>query len=104
MTENEDNPEWVKEDFAQARPFKEVFPEQYQAWKNCGGRPEIERPKVHVGFGSPATWWKASKLLGRATTPASSRCCVRHLPRGSFDGPRARRGLEFRDLLSAEAR
>ena len=50
MAEDDDNPEWTKEDFAQARPFKEVFPAQHQAWKNRGGRPRAERPKVHVGF------------------------------------------------------
>ncbi len=44
-------PEWTKEDFARARPFKEVFPEQYASWvKNKGGRPPVEQPKVHIGF------------------------------------------------------
>jgi len=28
---DEDNPEWTAEDFARAKPFKEVFPEQYKA-------------------------------------------------------------------------
>ena len=50
MAEDDDNPEWTKDDFVQARPFKDVFPEQHQAWKNLGGRPRAERPKVHVGF------------------------------------------------------
>ena len=26
-----DNPEWTEEDFARARPFKEVFPDLYEA-------------------------------------------------------------------------
>jgi uncharacterized protein (DUF4415 family) len=65
MTENEDNPEWVKEDFAQARPFKEVFPEQYQAWKNCSVRPIIERPKVHVGFRLAADVVEGIKATGK---------------------------------------
>ena len=44
-----DVPELTDEDFAQAKPFKEVFPEQYRAWKKLG-RPPIESPKVHIGF------------------------------------------------------
>jgi uncharacterized protein (DUF4415 family) len=47
--EFDENPEWTKDDFARARPFKEGFPEQHAAWKR-GGRPPIERPKVHIGF------------------------------------------------------
>jgi uncharacterized protein (DUF4415 family) len=46
----DENPEWTEEDFARARPFKEGFPEQYKAWKNRGGRPPTEQPKVHIGF------------------------------------------------------
>jgi uncharacterized protein (DUF4415 family) len=47
----DDNPEWTKEDFARARPFKEGFPEQFAAWeKNKGGRPRSETPKVHIGL------------------------------------------------------
>jgi uncharacterized protein (DUF4415 family) len=44
-----DIPEWTAEDFARAKPFKEVFPEQYKAWKKMG-RPPVETPKVHIGF------------------------------------------------------
>ena len=44
-----DVPEATDEDFARARPFKEVFPEQYKAWKRMG-RPPVERPKVHISF------------------------------------------------------
>ena len=47
----DENPEWTKEDFARAKPFKEGFPEQYASWKkNKGGRPPLESPKVHIGF------------------------------------------------------
>ncbi len=49
LIDDEDNPEWTEEDFARARPFKEVFPEQYKAWKKLG-RPPVETPKVHIGF------------------------------------------------------
>jgi uncharacterized protein (DUF4415 family) len=49
LIDDEDNPEWTAEDFARARPFKEVFPEQYKAWKKLG-RPPVVTPKVHIGF------------------------------------------------------
>jgi hypothetical protein len=39
----------MAEDFARARPFKEVFPEQYAAWQKLG-RPPVVTPKVHIGF------------------------------------------------------
>jgi uncharacterized protein (DUF4415 family) len=43
-------PEWTAaEDFARAKPFKEVFPEQFEAWKRMG-RPPVAAPKVHIGF------------------------------------------------------
>jgi uncharacterized protein (DUF4415 family) len=45
----DENPEWTEEDFARARPFKEVFPEQFEAWKRRG-RPPVAAPKVHIGF------------------------------------------------------
>ena len=44
-----ENPEWTEEDFARARPFKEVFPEQFKAWKRIG-RPPVAAPKIHIGF------------------------------------------------------
>ncbi len=44
-----DVPEWTEEDFARARSFKEVFPEQYAAWKRRG-RPPVASPKRHIGF------------------------------------------------------
>jgi uncharacterized protein (DUF4415 family) len=46
---DDDIPELTDEDFARAKPFKEVFPEQHAAWKKRG-RPPVETPKVHVGF------------------------------------------------------
>jgi uncharacterized protein (DUF4415 family) len=44
-----DNPEWTADEFARAKPFREVFPEQYTAWKKIG-RPPVDKPKVHIGF------------------------------------------------------
>jgi uncharacterized protein (DUF4415 family) len=45
----DENPEWTKENFARAKPFKKVFPGQYEAWKKMG-RPRAEAPKKHIGF------------------------------------------------------
>ena len=45
----DENPEWTEEDFARAKPFKEVFPEQFEAWKRMGG-PPVAAPKIHIGF------------------------------------------------------
>ena len=47
----DENPEWTEANSARARPFREVFPAQYESWKaNKGGRPPVENPKVHIGF------------------------------------------------------
>ena len=51
----DENPEWTAEDFARAKPFSEVFPEQFKAWKRMG-RPPVEAPKIHIGFRLPPTW------------------------------------------------
>jgi uncharacterized protein (DUF4415 family) len=59
-----DNPEWTEADFARARPFKEVFPEQYKAWKRMG-RPPVETPKVHIGFRLAADVVSRIKATGR---------------------------------------
>ena len=49
LIDDEDNPELTDADFARAKPFSEVFPEQYKAWKKLG-RPPVATPKVHIGF------------------------------------------------------
>ena len=46
---DDDNPELTAEDFARAKPFKEVYPEHYKTWKKLG-RPPVVSPKVHIGF------------------------------------------------------
>lgn len=43
-----DNPEWTKEDFARARPFREVFPNLHASIKRSRGRPKVENPKEAV--------------------------------------------------------
>jgi uncharacterized protein (DUF4415 family) len=45
-----DVPELTDEGFARARPFKDVFPEQYAAWKKQRGRPPIEAPKKSLSL------------------------------------------------------
>ena len=62
---DDDTPELTDDDFARARPFKEAFPSQYQAWKNRGGRPPVERPKIHVGFRLAADVVEGIKATGR---------------------------------------
>jgi uncharacterized protein (DUF4415 family) len=47
---DDDNPEWTDADFARPRPFPEMFPELACKLRAQGGRPKLERPKVHVGF------------------------------------------------------
>jgi uncharacterized protein (DUF4415 family) len=48
---DDDAPELTDADLARAKPFKEVHPEIYEQWeRNKGGRPRVERPKVHIGL------------------------------------------------------
>ena len=45
----EENPEWTALSAAQAKPFSEVFPVQFESWTKQRGRPPAETPKVHIG-------------------------------------------------------
>lgn len=45
-----DSPEWTAEDFAQARPFAEVFPELAESIRRSRGRPKIEAPKQQISL------------------------------------------------------
>ena len=49
MAKDPENPELTKARFARAKPFKDLFPTQYKAWKRLG-RPPVAAPKVHIGF------------------------------------------------------
>ena len=60
----DENPEWSDEQFARARPFKEVFPEQYKAWKKPGPSP-AESPKVDIGFRLAADVVEGIKATGK---------------------------------------
>ena len=59
-----DVPEMSDADFERARPFKEAFPEQYEAWKKMG-RPRVAKPKVHIGFRLAADVVAAIRAAGR---------------------------------------
>jgi uncharacterized protein (DUF4415 family) len=58
--------EWTEADFARARPFEEVFPEQYRSWKRMGC-PPVETPKVHIGFRRAADVVSRIEATGRGS-------------------------------------
>lgn len=62
--ESVDVPEATDAEFAAAKPFKEVFPAQYKAWKKIG-RPPLAAPKVHIGFRLAAEVVHAIRASGR---------------------------------------
>ena len=62
--ESVDVPEATDAEFATARPFREVFPEQYKTWKRMG-RPPVAAPKVHIGFRLAADVVSAIRATGR---------------------------------------
>lgn len=64
MTKDADNPELTDADFARAKPFKELFPNQHKAWKRRG-RPPLETPKVHIGFRLAADVVSGIRATGR---------------------------------------
>ena len=45
-----DNPEWTAEDFAKARPFREVFPDLAASIDRVRGRPRVDNPKQQVSI------------------------------------------------------
>jgi uncharacterized protein (DUF4415 family) len=61
---DEENPEWTAKETAEARPFSEVFPAQFAAWKKRG-RPTLEAPKVHIGFRLAADVVRGIRATGR---------------------------------------
>ena len=61
---DEENPEWTAEKTTEARPFREVFPDQYAALKKRG-RPPVETPKVHIGFRLAADVVERVRASGR---------------------------------------
>jgi uncharacterized protein (DUF4415 family) len=45
-----DNPEWTEEDFKNARPFAEVFPELAESIRRARGRPAVEARKRQISL------------------------------------------------------
>ena len=43
-----DNPEWTEQDFRNARPFAEVFPDLAESIRRSRGRPALDNPKKQV--------------------------------------------------------
>jgi uncharacterized protein (DUF4415 family) len=64
MSDHDETPELSEEEFALAKSFKEVFPEQHRSWKRRG-RPPAEQPKIHVGFRLAADVVAGIKATGR---------------------------------------
>ncbi|HLY47133.1 MAG TPA: BrnA antitoxin family protein [Stellaceae bacterium] len=62
--ESVDVPEATDAEFATARPFREVLPAQFKAWKKMG-RPPVAAPKVHIGFRLAADVVSAIRATGR---------------------------------------
>ena len=81
----DENPEWTEEDFARARPFKEGFPEFYEAWKNKGGRPKVEQPKMHIGFRLSADVVNGVRASGPGYNARVERVLREALERGEFE-------------------
>ncbi len=53
IAEDPDNPEWTEEDFKQARPFREVFPDLAASIDRelaRRGRPPVENPRRQVSI------------------------------------------------------
>ena len=78
-----DVPEMTDEEFARARPFKEVFPEEYAAWKRLG-RPRLPTPKIHIGFRLAADVVDAIRASGRGYNARVEKVLRDALARGDF--------------------
>ena len=83
LVDDEDNPEWTDEDFARARPFKEVLPEMYAAWKRRG-RPPVETPKVHIGFRLAADVVEGIRATGKGYNGRVERVLREALAKGEL--------------------
>lgn len=45
-----DNPEWTEKDFAEARPFAEIFPDLAESIRRARGRPKLDTPKQQISL------------------------------------------------------
>lgn len=50
ITLDPDNPEWTAEDFRNARPFAEVFPDLMESIRRARGRPASKTPRKVVSL------------------------------------------------------
>jgi uncharacterized protein (DUF4415 family) len=50
ISEDPDNPEWTEENFRNARPFAEAFPELAESIRRSRGRPAVEQPKRQISL------------------------------------------------------
>jgi uncharacterized protein (DUF4415 family) len=50
IAQDPDNPEWTAEDFARARPFREMFPELAVSIDRSRGRPKSAHPKKQISI------------------------------------------------------
>ena len=76
------NPEWTAASAAEAKPFSEVFPAQFASWKNRGGRPPVETPKVHIGFRLAADVVAGVKATGKGYNARVEKVLREALKRG----------------------
>ena len=82
--DDDDNPELTDADFARARPFVEMFPELSQQLRAQGGRPRLERPKVHVGFRLAADVVEGIKATGKGYNARVERVLREALAQGKL--------------------
>ncbi len=80
-------PEWTDADFARAKPFKEVFPEQFAAWKRTAGRLKLETPKVSTGFRLASDVVDGIKATGEGYNARVERVLREALVTGKLDRP-----------------
>ena len=83
-----DVPELSDEELAGMRPFKEVFPEQYAAWKRGPGRPKTETPKVHTGFRLAVDVVDGIRATGKGYNARVESVLREALAAGKLDRPR----------------
>ncbi|PZM11897.1 BrnA antitoxin family protein [Rhizobium tubonense] len=50
IAEDPENPEWTEEDFKNAKPFAEVFPEFAESIRRARGRPVVEARKRQISL------------------------------------------------------
>lgn len=60
-----DNPEWTAEDFARARPFREVFPKLAASIDRARGRPRSASPKTQISIRLDAAVVEKFKATGK---------------------------------------